>query len=151
MSTVRAAVAADAGTFYQLMLEEARYHDALQHVHTNADALRRGLGSGRFAVLLAEVDGEAAGYLSYTVNHSIWLGTDYMAIDDVFVLEKFRGRKLGEALMLHARKVAQEAGYPRMRWEVQGYNEGAIRFYQRLGASMVTKGIFSWPVEPSGA
>jgi ribosomal protein S18 acetylase RimI-like enzyme len=46
--------------------------------------------------------------------------------------------------MHRARALCSARGAPRLRWEVQADNDGAIRFYQRLGASMRAKGIFLW-------
>jgi ribosomal protein S18 acetylase RimI-like enzyme len=65
-------------------------------------------------------------------------------IDDVFVVERFRGRKIGEALMLRAKAIAMISGYRRIRWGVESDNHGAIRFYQRLGATLHTKGVCTW-------
>jgi hypothetical protein len=31
-----------------------------------------------------------------------------------------------------------------MRWEVQPDNHDAIRFHERIGAMMRTKGVFAW-------
>ncbi len=42
--------------------------------------------------------------------------------------------------------MGQARGYPRIRWEVQTDNVAAIRFYERLGATMRTKGVFVWDV-----
>lgn len=149
MIEIRAATEQDVEVFYKLMLEEAEHHNAVQHIHTSPSEIRRaGFGKDpRFGVLLAQFDGEPAGYVSYTVNYSIWLGAEFMMIDDVFVTAKYRGRKIGEALMARAREVAQAAGHTRIRWGVESDNEGAIRFYQRLGASLHTKGLCTWEVE----
>ena len=69
-----------------------------------------------------------------------------MNIDDVFVLEEFRGKKIGEALMSRIKEICAEKRVNRVRWEVQLDNFGAIKFYERLGAEMTTKGIFKWTV-----
>ena len=144
--TVRRATADDVDVVHDLILAIARHHDQAQHVHTTAAQMRTdGFGADpKFGVLLAEVDGEVAGYASWASNYSIWLGGHYMNIDDVFVWERFRGLRVGEALMQRARGLCRELGLPRLRWEVQADNAGAIRFYERLGAVMRTKGVFGW-------
>ena len=102
---VREATRADVDTVHRLIVAIAEHHDQRQHVRTTPALLREG-GFGptpRFGVLLAETGGEVAGYASYTWNYAIWLGGEFMNIDDVFVHERFRGRQVGEALMHRAR------------------------------------------------
>ena len=67
-----------------------------------------------------------------------------MNIDDVFVWQEFRGRKVGELLMRRAKEVCENTGCSRIRWQVEKDNHGAIKFYQRLGAELNIKGLFNW-------
>lgn len=150
MIGMRIAEEKDVANFYELLQQEAKHHQSLQHLHTDVAELRRaGFGKDRkFGVLLAEYNGEPAGYVSYTTNYSIWLGADVVMIDDVFVIEKYRGKGIGEALMLRMKEVARAGGHTRLRWGVESDNHGAIRFYERLGATLHTKGICTWDVLP---
>ncbi|KGJ98365.1 GNAT family N-acetyltransferase [Thalassotalea sp. ND16A] len=148
MVNVREATISDIDIVYDLIIAIAKHHNQEQYVVTNKDEL---IDSGfadkpTFGVLLAEAEGEVAGYCSYTWNYSIWLGSTYMNIDDVFVWEKFRGKQIGEALMLKAKDVCLAKGASRIRWEVEQDNFGAIKFYQRLGANCDIKGLFRWDV-----
>lgn len=148
MVTVKFATEKDIDIVYELILAIARHHDQQHYVVTNKEELlRSGFGySSKFGVLLAEVDGEVAGYASYSWNYSIWLGASYMNIDDVFVWEAFRGQKVGEALMLKAKETCQLNGCERIKWEVEQDNHQAIKFYQRLGAEVDIKGVCRWQV-----
>ncbi len=148
MVTVREATSSDVDIVYDLIIAIAKHHNQVQFVVTNKDKLfESGFGTTpSFGVILAEVDGEVAGYCSYTWNYSIWLGATYMNIDDVFVWEKFRGNQVGESLMFKAKKVCLAKGAGRIRWEVEQDNLGAIRFYERLGAKCEIKGLFRWDV-----
>jgi len=144
--TIREATLSDVDTVYDLIIAIAKHHNQEQYVITSKEEL---IHSGfadkpNFGVLLAENNGEIAGYCSYTWNYSIWLGSSYMNIDDVFVWQKFRGMQIGEALMLKAKEVSLAKGAKRIRWEVEQDNVGAIRFYQRLGAKCDIKGLFKW-------
>ena len=144
--TCRPATAGDVGALHELIVAIARHHDQLQHVRTSvADLMRDGFGqNSKFAAVLAEDRGMAVGYASYTWNYSIWLAATYMNIDDVYVMTSHRGLGVGERLLLELRRVARDRGAVRLRWEVQSDNAGAIRFYERIGAVMRTKGIFTW-------
>ena len=145
---IRHADSSDVPRIYELIKGIAKHHNQKRFVLTNHDVLlESGFASNSlFGVLLAEVESEVVGYMSFTLNYSIWLGAKYMNIDDVFIESEYRGRKIGENLMTEAKKHCVELGLSRMRWEVQTDNEAAIQFYTRLGATMVQKGIFSWNV-----
>jgi len=146
--TVREANISDIDTVYELLIAIAKHHNQEQYVVTNKDELiNSGFGNTpSFGVLLAEVNGEIAGYCSYTWNYSIWLGSSYMNIDDVFVWKTFRGQQVGEKLMFKAKEVCLAKGAGRIKWEVEQDNHGAIKFYERLGASMDIKGLFKWDI-----
>jgi len=143
---VREATLSDIDIVHELIIAIAKHHNQEQYVVTNKQELiNSGFGSTPlFGVLLAEINGEVAGYCSFTWNYSIWLGSTFMNIDDVFVWEKFRGKRAGELLMLKAKKVCLAKGATRIKWEVEESNHGAIKFYERLGANLDIKGIFLW-------
>jgi len=145
---VREAIISDIDTVYDLIIAIAKHHKQEQYIVTNKDELVKSgfVNNPSFGVLLAEVDGEVAGYCSYTWNYSIWLGATYMNIDDVFVWDKFRGQQVGEKLMLKAKEVCLAKGAIRIKWEVEQNNHGAIKFYKRLGANIDIKGLFRWDV-----
>ncbi len=148
MITVREATLSDLEIVHDLILAIARHHDQEQYVVTTKEELAAsGFGIDPvFGVLLAEVDGVVAGYCSYTWNYSIWLGSKCMNIDDVFVWDQFRGKKVGEILMLKAKEVCLASHAKRIQWEVEQDNHRAIQFYERLGANVHLKGIFKWDI-----
>lgn len=148
MVTIREATISDIDVVYDLIIAIAKHHEQEKYVVTNKEELvKSGFGSTPlFGVLLAEIDGEISGYCSYTWNYSIWLGAEYMNIDDVFVWAKFRGQQVGEKLMYKAKEVCLAKGANRIKWEVEQDNHGAIKFYERLGANKNIKGLFRWDV-----
>ncbi|MDJ0824536.1 MAG: GNAT family N-acetyltransferase [Rhodobacter sp.] len=60
---------------------------------------------------------------------------EYWYINVVAVLPEAQGRGLGAALLRHAEALAREAGAPGVALIVAASNEGAMRFYRRLGFS----------------
>ena len=146
MVNIRKAIAQDIDTLYDLIMGIAKHHGQEAYVKTTKEEmLAAGFGENpQFGALLAEVDGKAAGYLSYTWNYSIWNGAEYMNLDDLFVWPEFRSQKVGLKLMEAAKALCAEKSVHAIRWEVESNNAGAIKFYQRLGAIMTEKGIFKW-------
>lgn len=146
MIKVRHATPSDVKQIFGLISAIAEYHDQSHYVLTGPDELlAAGFGDDpRFGAIVAEYDGNTVGFVSYTINYSIWLGRNYMHIDDVFVDADYRGKNIGETLMLEARNFCESLGISRIKWEVQKENHGARRFYERLGAEYYEKGVFAW-------
>lgn len=142
----REAVCEDMPELMRMIHELATHEGDSAEVLTDVTALKRAgcAASARFGALLAEVDGQLAGFVSFTWGYAIWRDATVMNIDDVYVRPAFRNRGVGLALMYGARRLAREAGASRLRWEAKPWNEGGIRFYERLGAPMKLKGVFHW-------
>ena len=140
---VRRATAADAAQVHALMQALAAYEDLTVYLAATPDSLRDALAAQppRAAFLLAEIDGRAVGFVSWTRVYGIWRGQDYCNLDDLFVVEAARGAGVGEALM---RAFAAEAEGLGARWEVRTQNHGARRFYDRLGAEQEEKVVVRW-------
>lgn len=86
--------------------------------------------------LVAEVAGQAAGYLLAVRKHSQNLTlSDFstLYIDDLFVEESFRHRGIATALMQKAEEFARTAGCYNLTLNVWQFNKGAMALYDRLG------------------
>jgi GNAT superfamily N-acetyltransferase len=139
MIAIRPAVAADVPLILALIRDLAAYErepDAV--VATEADLLRDGFGGApRFHVLLAEIDGEPAGFAFYFFSYSTWRGRPALYLEDLFVRPAYRGHGLGKALMARLARIAVEQQCPRFVWEVLDWNEPALRFYASIGAEVL--------------
>jgi GNAT superfamily N-acetyltransferase len=62
-------------------------------------------------------------------------GRPILYIKELFVDESVRNHGIGAALMKEAAKEAQRTGCSSMKWQVARWNDAAIRFYERLGAT----------------
>lgn len=152
MVKIRKASKNDIDTLYDLIMGIAKFHDQEKYVITSKqEMLNSGFGeSPKFGALIAEYNGQIAGYLSYTWNYSIWNGSDYMNLDDLFVWSEFRRQKVGLELMKYAKDICKDKNIGLIRWEVEKNNTKAIEFYKRLGAQITEKGIFRWNLNASG-
>jgi len=86
---------------------------------------------------VAEVAGEVVAFALYFTNFSTFLAQPGLYLEDLYVQPAQRGKGLGEALLTRLGKLAAERGYGRFEWSVLDWNENAIRFYQRMGASVL--------------
>ena len=98
------------------------------------DLARDGFGEHpRFRALIAEWEGQPAGYALLFGYYSTWAGRG-LFLEDLFVREAFRRRGIGKALLAAVARVAvDEHGYG-IHWEVLNWNAPAIELYKELGA-----------------
>ena len=85
-------------------------------------------------VVVAEVDGEAAGFALFFHNYSTFLARPGLYLEDLFVQPRFRGMGVGRRLMAHLARLAVDRGCGRFEWSVLDWNAPAIGFYRRIGA-----------------
>ena len=109
-------------------------------VATEQDLLRDAFGPHfKFRALIAEWKGEAAGYASFFHFYSTYQGRSALFLEDLFVLDKFRGNGIGMALLSSVAKLAVDEGCFGLRWEVLDWNHPAIEFYKKLGATFLNE------------
>lgn len=85
-------------------------------------------------VLIAECDGEPAGFALFFHNFSTWHGRRGLWLEDLYVRPARRGAGIGMALMRQLAHLAVQRGCARFEWWVLDWNEPSIAFYRRLGA-----------------
>jgi GNAT superfamily N-acetyltransferase len=138
-SRIRPATPADVPLIATLIRELARYERLEHQVALDEGRLHRHLFGPVPAcgALIAEADGEAAGFALFFASYSTFLTEVCLHLEDLFVLPRHRGRGLGLALLRAVAAVAVERGCPRLDWQVLDWNELAIGFYARQGARLL--------------
>ncbi|MGW5402311.1 N-acetyltransferase family protein [Streptomyces sp. NPDC003952] len=104
-------------------------------------------GSRLWVLLARTPEGEVAGYAACSAEFSFWEAREYLHMDCLYLAEEARGHGLGAALMDGVAALARERGLGRVEWQTPDWNEGAIRFYDRLGATGKPKLRYALPVE----
>src|SRR4249919_2091420 len=103
---------------------------------TNASRTPLRRPTPKFRCVIAEWDGQAAGFAFWFYNYSTWQGRPGLYLEDLFVKPEFRGKGIGKALLLHLAKVASDENCGRFEWSVLDWNTPAIEFYESLGAKL---------------
>ena len=134
---VRTTTEADVPVILQLIRDLATYERAPDAVVATEMGLREVLfGPAPSAeVLLALEKAEPVGFAVYFSNFSTWLGRPGLYLEDLFVRPEKRGKGYGRALLIRLAQIAQERRCGRMEWAVLDWNEPAIQFYRKLGAT----------------
>jgi GNAT superfamily N-acetyltransferase len=132
---IRPAAITDVPLLRTLIHELAEFEREMDLVKiTEADLLRDGFGAQPgFRALIAEWNGQAAGYALFFGFYSTWEGRPGLFLEDHFVRQQFRGKGIGKALLARVAAIARQEDCYGMRWEVLDWNQPAIEFYRRLG------------------
>jgi GNAT superfamily N-acetyltransferase len=138
-TVIRPAAECDVAAILDLIRHLAEYERMAHLVTATEERLRETLfgPSPTAEVLLAECDGECAGFAVFFPTYSTFLARPGIYLEDLFVKSHLRGRRVGLALFHQVARIAIERGCGRMDWSVLDWNEPSIRFYRNLGAEAV--------------
>ncbi len=86
-------------------------------------------------VMFAVCDGMEVGFALFFHNFSTFLGRAGIYLEDLFVLEDYRGNGIGKGLLKQLAKTAVERGCGRLEWWCLDWNKPSIDFYLSIGAA----------------
>lgn len=119
-----------------LIVDLAAYEKAANQVETTVESMiRDGFGEHPlFECYVAEMDDGIVGIALYYWRYSTWKGR-CLYLEDIVVRENLRGKGIGKALFEKLYEVARENKCALITWQVLDWNESAISFYKKFGAS----------------
>ncbi|MEX2484962.1 MAG: GNAT family N-acetyltransferase [Brumimicrobium sp.] len=82
-----------------------------------------------------EIDKKIRGMALYYISYSTWRGR-CLYLEDLYIQPEFRRNNYGEKLFQKLVDEAKKLGVKRMDWQVLEWNEPAIKFYEKIGASL---------------
>jgi GNAT superfamily N-acetyltransferase len=137
MLSIRPAHAGDVPMLNTLIHEFAEF-ERLPVAATEAALLRDGFSqSPKFRVLVAEWQGQLAGYALFFDYYSSFEGRPGFFLEDIYVRDQYRGKGIGKALLARVASMAKEQKCFGVRWQVLDWNTPAIKFYKSLGATFL--------------
>ncbi|HEX3803273.1 MAG TPA: GNAT family N-acetyltransferase [Solirubrobacteraceae bacterium] len=136
---IRPANEDDVELIYSLIVALAEYEHAPEQVVGTPELLRKWLFGDAPAAetVIAEVDGEPAGFAMFHGTFSTWECQPGLWLEDLFVLPEQRRHGVGGKLLSHVAKIAVDRGHTRMGWAALDWNEMALGFYRKLGAAVL--------------
>ena len=137
--SVRAAELRDVAPMVQMIRELAEFEQLEHLVQVTPEKLRPHLFGERpvAEAMVAEVDGKAIAFALYFTNFSTFLAQPGLYLEDLYVQPAHRAKGVGEALLTRLAALAAERGCGRFEWSVLEWNANAIRFYERMGATVM--------------
>ena len=139
MIHIRPANPADISLIMELVNQLAEYEKLLSEVKATPALLQAALfcEDPRVFCEIAEHVGRPAGFALWYYSFSTFQGLHGIYLEDLIVLEQFRGKGVGRALLraLACRCVDEKLG--RLEWSVQDWNIPSIAFYKSQGAELM--------------
>ncbi|XP_050399288.2 thialysine N-epsilon-acetyltransferase [Patella vulgata] len=138
---IRDAVIDDCEEIFRMCKDQALLHGWAHEIISSVDTLRKdGFGEKPlFGCLVAEkIDsGKAIAYTMFSPFYVSWMGK-CMLMSDLHVTETERGKGVGRALVNRLAQVSLQEGCVRLQWDAMGWNDKAIKFYNKIGGTDTT-------------
>jgi GNAT superfamily N-acetyltransferase len=138
-AVIRAATPADTHAIFGLMLELAEFEKLTHLFIATEDGVREALFGARPSAeaMVAEEAGEIVGYALFFQNYSTFLGKRGLYLEDLYVRPALRGTGLGTTMLRALAALAVERQCGRFEWSVLDWNQRAIDFYEKMGATVL--------------
>lgn len=135
--TIREGKKEDLPRVLELIKELAEYERAPHEVINNIPLMEEdGFGlKPVFGFFVLENENGVVGLSLYYWRYSTWKGKR-LYLEDIIVTESERGKGYGKILFDCTMEKALEENCSGMMWQVLDWNEPAINFYKKYGASM---------------
>jgi GNAT superfamily N-acetyltransferase len=136
---LRSAVPADVPAIVELIRELAVFEKLEHLMQATPETLAPHLFGPRpvAEAVVAEAEGGVVAFALFFTNFSTFLGKPGIYLEDLYVQPAHRGGGLGKALLQHLGALAVQRGCGRFEWCVLDWNENAIRFYEKMGATVM--------------
>jgi GNAT superfamily N-acetyltransferase len=136
---IRAAEPRDVADIVRLIRRLAEFEHLEHLVQATPETLEPHLFGPRPVAEALVVDSGArvVGFALFFTNFSTFLARPGLYLEDLFVEPELRGRGIGQALLTRLAELAAERSCGRFEWSVLDWNVNAIRFYERMGATVM--------------
>ncbi|OWQ87604.1 GNAT family N-acetyltransferase [Roseateles aquatilis] len=138
--TLRPARADDVPAIVGLITELAEFESLTHLLEVTPEKLLPHLFGERpvaEALVAEHASGAVVAFALTFVNFSTFLAKPGLYLEDLYVQPAHRGGGLGKRMLTHLAQVAIDRGYGRFEWCVLDWNENAIRFYEKMGATVM--------------
>ena len=134
---IKAARREDCEILLKFINDLAIFEKAAQEVSVTAEELQRDGFSDprRFEALIVWQDKVPVAMAIYYHRYSTWKGLS-LYLEDLYVDPEYREQGIASALMKYLCKAALARGCARFEWQVLDWNDGAIKFYKNMNASL---------------
>lgn len=132
---IRKAENKDWNAVHKLIQFLAKYEKEPEAVITSAEQLLEDNKIDFFDCIVAEINSEIIGMALYHKAYSTWKGK-MLYLEDLYVLDEYRNNQVGQKLFDAFKDEAKKLNCVLIKWQVLDWNETAINFYKKNGATI---------------
>ncbi len=138
MDKFRFATKEDAGKILFFIKQLAKYEKMENEVIATESLLEEWIFDKKKAEVIFALEQEKeVGFALFFHNFSTFLGWSGIYLEDLFVLEEYRGKGYGKGLLKELARITVNRGCGRLEWSCLDWNEPSINFYKSLGATLM--------------
>lgn len=131
--TIEKAQKSDLKEIHRMILDFATFQKTPEKVYITAEQMET--DADLLKVLIVKKDEKPVGFATYYFGYSSWSGRN-LYLDDLYLESDQRGHGIGDQIMDKLELIARDNNCKSMRWLVSKWNESAIDFYKKRGASV---------------
>lgn len=128
-------------TLHTFIVKLATYEQRVEDVTSTTVNLKENLlGTNPLAYAFLILENTAhldntIGFCLYYFTYSTFSGTKNLYLEDLFISDQKRNLGYGKQAMAELARIAVNNNCSAMHWSVLDWNESAMNFYQRIGAT----------------
>ena len=131
---IRIGTEKDFGEIHALNVEFSHFIKTPEKFRMSVEQMK--LEQQHFRILVAETDdGMIIGFATTFIAWFSWTGKS-LYLDDLYIVEKYRGNGLGSKLIDEVIAMAKQENCKKVKWMVSKWNKHAIEFYKKKGAEI---------------
>ena len=136
--SVREATVDDIPLILKYIHKKAAFDKASHVVEATAERLKEEMFGyhPKAFVFFAELEKQPVGFAVCFFTFSSFLTKPGIWVDDIYVLDAFRGKGAGSTLLTYLARMAKACDYGRIEWMGSVTNEKGMDFYKRNGAEV---------------
>jgi GNAT superfamily N-acetyltransferase len=136
-TSIRVGRKEDLPRVFELVKELAEFERAPNEVINTVELMEQdGFGPNPiYGFFVAENENGIVGLSLFYWRYSTWKGKR-LYLEDIIVTEKERGKNIGKLLFERTMQHALDENCSGMMWQVLDWNEPAINFYKKYGATI---------------
>lgn len=125
----------DVSLILKFIKDLARYEKLENEVVATEEILEEWLFDKEKAEVIFALENEKEiGFTLFFHNFSTFLGRSGIYLEDLYVMEEYRGKGYGKCILQKLAQIAVERGCGRLEWWCLDWNQPSIDFYLSLGA-----------------
>lgn len=134
---IKTATIKDVPLILSFIKELAEYEKLSHEVVATEDILKETLfGEKSHAeVVIGYLKNTPVSFALFFHNFSTFLGRPGIYLEDLFVRPEARGAGIGQKMLAYLAALAKQRNCGRLEWWVLDWNESAIQFYKKIGAT----------------